>query len=190
MLAIPGSLRRGSYNRSLLEAGAACAPAGMRIHVYDELARIPLFDEDLERETAGGPEEVRRLRSQVAEADALWIATPEYNQSVPGVLKNAIDWLSRPAPQEVLAGKPVAIIGVTQGRWGTRLAQSHLRHVLSATESLVLPRPTLFVREAERLFDGEGRLSDEATRDALRGFLEAFAGWVDLVGGKKLPVLR
>src|SRR5581483_11429227 len=90
---------------------------------------LPLFDEDLEPATLGGPDAVRQLRAQVAAGDGLLIATPEYNQSLPGVLKNAIDWLSRPWPDEVLAGKPVAVIGASSGRWGARLAQAALRQV-------------------------------------------------------------
>ena len=181
VLGIAGSLRRGSFNRRLLEAAAACAPAGMRLGVYDGLGTIPLFDEDLESATGGGPEPVRRLRDEVAAADALLIATPEYNWSVPGVLKNAIDWLSRPSPDEVLAGKPVAVIGASGGRWGTRLAQGALRQVLAATESAVLPAPALFVREAERLFNPSGVLEDVATREALATLLARFADWIDSV---------
>jgi chromate reductase, NAD(P)H dehydrogenase (quinone) len=183
VLAIPGSLRRRSYNRSLLEAAVEISPAGLQLRLYEDLATIPMFDEDLEHETHGGPAAVQRLRSEVASADALLFSTPEYNQSIPGVLKNAIDWLSRPAPEEVLVGKPVALIGATPGRWGTRFAQAHLRHVLGATGSVVLPSPVLFIRDAATLFDGDGRLSDGPTRTALRGLLEAFSRWVALVDG-------
>jgi chromate reductase, NAD(P)H dehydrogenase (quinone) len=178
ILAIPGSLRRRSFNRGLLEAAVESAPAGMTIALYDALASLPPFDEDLERETGGGPEPVRRLRGLVRTADGLLIATPEYNQSLPGVLKNAIDWLSRAAPDEVLAGKPVAVVGATPGRWGTRLAQAALRQVLHATEALALPVPTLFVRDAAQLFDASGRLTDEPTRAALRVLLSSFDRWI------------
>src|SRR5437868_12684797 len=160
LLAVPGSLRKHSYNRLLLQAAAELGSDDVSIVRYDELGSLPLFDEDLEKATGGGPEPVRRLRDQVASADGLLIATPEYNHSFPGVLKNAIDWLSRPAPEEVLAGKPIAVIGASGGPWGTRLAQGALRQVLYATESLVMPNPALFVREAGRLFDGE-RLVDQ-----------------------------
>jgi chromate reductase len=182
VLAIPGSLRRGSYNRLLLKAATECAPSGMCLILCESVASLPLFDEDLELATQGGPDVVRRLRDQVAAADGLLIATPEYNQSIPGVLKNALDWLSRPAPEEVMVGKPVAVIGATRGRWGTRLAQSTLRQVLYATESVVLPKVGLFVREAESLFDDSGRLADGATRNQLSAVLSAFSKWIDIVG--------
>jgi chromate reductase len=179
VLGIAGSLRRSSLNRRLLEAAAECAPPRIRLSVYDALGTIPLFDEDLESATGGGPETVRHLRDEVAAADALLIATPEYNWSVPGVLKNAIDWLSRPSPDEVLAGKPVAVIGASGGRWGTRLAQGALRQILAATESAVLPAPALFVREAEGLFHASGILADGPTREALATVLARFADWID-----------
>ncbi|HEV8253994.1 MAG TPA: NADPH-dependent FMN reductase [Vicinamibacteria bacterium] len=182
VLAIAGSLRRGSYNRRLLEAARGCAPPVMAIDVYEELAALPPFDEDLEAASPGGPEAVQRMRALVAAADGLLIATPEYNHSIPGVLKNAIDWLSRPAPDEVLAGKPVAVIGVSAGRWGTRLAQGALRQVLYATESVVLPSPGLFVREAGALFDEGGRLIDPSTREQLAAVLGSFSTWIDRVG--------
>ena len=153
----------------------------MEVLLYDELASVPLFNEELEAHT---PDSVTHLRQQVAAADGMLIATPEYNQSIPGVLKNAIDWLSRPAPDEVLIGKPVAVIGASPGRWGTRLAQSALRQVLNATESLVMANPALYVREAERLFDADGRLIDPATQESLRSLLVAFGKWIDLTDAR------
>ena len=181
VIALPGSLRRASYNRTLLQAASRIAPAGIHIEVYGALADVPLFDEELEAATSGGPQPVRHLRAAVAGADGLLIATPEYNQSLPGVLKNAIDWLSRPAPEEVLVAKPVAITGVSSGRSGTRLAQSALRQTLTATEALVMPAPMLFVGEATRLFDAEGELHDPATRESLSVLLHAFGLWMERV---------
>lgn len=175
ILAIAGSLRRASFNRRLLDAAKSLAPDGMRMDIYPALASIPLFDEDLEAKTGGGPDAVRGLRAAVARADGLLIATPEYNQSIPGVLKNVIDWLSRPAPVEVLVGKPVAILGATSGRWGTRLAQAALRQVLTATECVVMPTPSLFVRDAESLFDAGGALRDANTIASLRSLLAAYS---------------
>jgi chromate reductase len=125
---------------------------------------------------------VRHLRTAVAAADGLLVATPEYNHSLPGVLKNAIDWLSRAAPLEVLAGKPVAIIGASSGRWGTRLAQAAVRQVLTATEAVVMPAPGLFQRDAEQAFDAGGRLVDDTTRKSLRDVLDAFEGWIARTG--------
>lgn len=183
VLAIAGSLRSGSWNRRLLEAAVGCAPAGMTITVYRDLALIPLFNEDLEHALNGEPDSVRLLRCEIASADGVLIATPEYNQSIPGVLKNTIDWLSRATPDEVLAGKPIAIIGASGGRWGTRLAQNALRQTLYATESLLMPTPALFVREAAGLFDDAGWLCDIPTRNSLQAVLDSFANWVDFVAG-------
>jgi chromate reductase len=173
VLALPGSLRGASYNRRLLAAAADLAPAGTTVALFDQLSGVPLFDEDLEG--APPPAAVASLRAAVQSADGLLIATPEYNQSMPGVLKNAIDWLSR--DETVLDGKPVAIIGATSGRWGTRLAQAALRQTLSATGSLVMPAPAMHVADAARLFEGAA-LTDGPTRQALADLLAAFACWI------------
>jgi chromate reductase len=164
ILGISGSLRAGSFNRRLLELAAEVAPSEVAVTIEPALDALPLFDEDLERATGGGPA-VHGLRARVRAADALLIATPEYNRSIPGGLKNAIDWLSRPGPDRVLAGKPVAVIGATTGPWGTRLAQSHLREVLAACEAQVVATPALFVREAA------ARIDDPAARATLRAIV-------------------
>lgn len=177
VLALPGSLRRNSYNRRLLEAAVELAPTGLEVRIYGDLASIPLFNEDIEQ-ADDGPDAVRRLRRDVGAADALLIATPEYNQSIPGVLKNAIDWLSRPAPNEVLEGKAVSVVGASTGPWGTRLAQSALRQVLHATGAYVLPGPALFLRDAERMFDATGHLVEGPTRKRLEAVLAALAEWI------------
>jgi chromate reductase len=189
VLAISGSIRRGSCNRRLLEAAVENAPDGMAIHVYDELGRLPHFSEDMEGTADGGPgpEPIRRLRDLVTKADGLLIATPEYNWSIPGVLKNAIDWLSRPCPDVVLAGKAVAIVGASTGAWGTRQAQSVLRHTLTATESIVMPAPTLFVRHADRLFDIHGTLIDQSIKRALADVVLHFRNWIDVVAAPQTP---
>ena len=184
ILALSGSIRAGSLNRLLLQAAVEIAPAGMTLRIAESLDSIPLYSEDREHSGAPGFAAVLRLREEVARADGLLIATPEYNQSIPGVLKNAIDWLSRPLPDEVLIGKPMAVIGASAGRWGTRLAQAALRQVLYATESPVLPGPALYVREATQLFDTQGRLVDPHTREALAGVLQAFARWISLSGAR------
>jgi chromate reductase len=185
VLGIAGSLRRGSYNRLLLRAAAEAPPPGLTVTITDTLRSIPPFDEDVEEAAGEGPQAVERLRREIAAADGVLIATPEYNQSLPGVLKNAIDWLSRPRCGDVLAGKPVALVGATVGRWGTRLAQSALRHVLYATEAAVMPAPSLFVAEATRAFDASGALVDARVREQLHEVLAAFASWMETLGGRR-----
>ena len=181
VLAISGSLRRHSFNRRLLDACTGTAPVGMELVMHDTIADIPLFNEDLE-ESADAPHGVRRLRDSVAAADGLLIATPEYNQSLPGALKNAIDWLSRPDGNgaAVLDGKPVAIMGATTGAWGTRIAQSQLRHALAATGAMTLPAPMLFIRDAAHAYDVVTESYDQETRDRLHSFLSAFTSWIRL----------
>jgi chromate reductase, NAD(P)H dehydrogenase (quinone) len=186
ILALPGSLRRESYNRKLLRAAVELRPPSVNVLLYDDLGAVPLFDEDLEEQAQGNPPGVGALRSAVAAADGLLIATPEYNWAPPGVLKNALDWLSRPAPLDggseskpVLVGKPVAVLGASSGRWGTRLAQAGLRQVLAATESRVMPAPAVFVAEAARAFDAQGRLSDPRIGKQLAELLEAFTRWIE-----------
>jgi chromate reductase, NAD(P)H dehydrogenase (quinone) len=174
VLAVPGSLRRGSYNRRLLATAAERAPETMAVTLFDGLGAIPLFDEDVE---AGGlPAGVRALRDEVAASNGVLIATPEYNRSIPGVLKNAIDWLSR--CDDVLAGKPVAVIGATLGPWGTRLAQHALLPVLHAIGAPVMPGPALFAGNAAQLFDAQGGLVDPRTADSLDAVLVAFERWL------------
>jgi chromate reductase len=181
VLALAGSLRRDSLNRRLVAAAAAAAPSSMRVDVFDAVGSIPLFDEDLEAAVREGPGGVASLRGRVGAADGLLIATPEYNQSIPAVTKNLVDWLSRPDDRSVLAGKPVAIIGATTGPWGTRYAQKELRHALTAAGALVLPQPMLFVPRAESAFAG-GRLSDPVVERRLGELLAAFARWIELFG--------
>jgi chromate reductase len=179
VLAIAGSLRRQSWNRQLLTAAAELAPPRLHLTVYDDLASIPPFDEDRELTGRGI---VDALCARVAACDGLLLSTPEYNRSIPGVLKNAIDWISR---TDVLAAKPVAVIGATPGRWGTRLAQAELRRVLEATEAIVMPAPAVFVREVEQLFGADGALGDAATRASVAAMLAAFALWIGEAGSRK-----
>lgn len=175
ILAVPGSLRRGSWNQRLLSAAVENAPDAVTVTGFDDLGSVPLFNEDLEADV---PEPVRSFRQRVSEADGVLIATPEYNQSIPGVVKNAVDWLSRPYGASCLIGKPAAVIGATTGPWGTRIAQKELRHTLWATDALVLPDPPMYVREVATLFDDAGRLTDERTRKALTGLLAAFSNFI------------
>ncbi|EIL94122.1 NADPH-dependent FMN reductase [Rhodanobacter spathiphylli] len=182
VLCLAGSLRRHSWNRRLLHAAALQAPTGLQLDVHDALAAVPLFDEDLESRDPAGPAGVQALRAAVAAADGLLIATPEYNQALPGVLKNALDWLSRESPLgEVLAGKPVAVLGASSGPWGTRLAQASLRQVLHTCGALVMPAPSLFVARVAERFDARGWLTDTATLQSLQSFLLAFDAWMERV---------
>ena len=176
VMGIAGSIRRGSFNRALLAAAVELAPQGMRIEPWDRLAEVPLYDGGLESD-ALRPEPVVDLKRTIAQADALLIVTPEYNYSVPGVLKNAIDWASRPAYNSVLKGKPVAIIGASGSAMGTARAQIHLREVMYATLARVMPHPGVLVNFAPQKFQ-DGRLADEQTRTFVAGFLRDFEGYI------------
>ena len=175
VVGVAGSLRGASYNRALLKAAQELAPAEMRIVIHD-LAGLPLFNQDVEE--AGIPESVALLRAAVASADGLLVVTPEYNHGVPGVMKNAIDWLSRPPRQSALDGKPAAIIGASPGMTGTARSQSQLRQSFVFTNTPVMPQPEVLVARAREKFDAEGRLTDESTRKFLAGFLERFITWI------------
>ncbi len=175
IVAISGSLRNGSYNRSLLFNIGELLPEGMAIEIQP-IVEIPLFNED--DEAKGTPEAVTRLRDAVKAADGLLVATPEYNAGVPGVLKNTIDWLSRPPGKSVLTGKPTAILGVSPGVLGTARAQAHLRTALEFNAAPVMPSPQVFIGQARDKFDAEGRLTDDKTRAFLGKFLDAYAVWV------------
>ncbi len=177
VLAFSGSLREKSYNTALVHEARRLAPAGMAIDVAS-IRDVPLYDADLE---AGGfPAAVTTLSRKVQDADALLIATPEYNFSIPGVLKNVIDWLSRPPLDKALAGKPVAIVGAG-GRLGSARAQYHLRQVCGCLSMLPVPRPELFVLNAWEKFDEQGRLKDEAVARQVTELLTALADWALLL---------
>src|SRR5919201_4818938 len=170
ILGIAGSLREGSYNRALLRVARELLPAGVELRELD-LRQLPFYDGDVE--AAGDPEPVVALKDAIRSADALLIATPEYNRGVPGVLKNAIDWASRPPLGSPLAGKPVAIMGASTGR-GTARAQEQLRAALEFSRAQVLAEPEVLVPEAYMRFD-EGRLVDETARLEMRALLEALS---------------
>lgn len=176
VLGIAGSLRAGSLNRALIRAAIELAPAGMEIHLFEGLADVPLFNEDVEAQ--GDPPAVHALKRAIQDADALLIATPEYNYGVPGVLKNAIDWASRPAGKCALKGKPAALMGASMGLQGTARAQSALRQTLVFTETYTMLRPELYVAHAHEKVDPAGRLSDEPTRKQIRKLLDAFIQWI------------
>jgi chromate reductase len=174
VLAIAGSLRRGSYNRGLVRAARELAPQSLEIESFD-LAPIPPYDGDVEK--AGFPPSVQELRERIRGADAVLIATPEYNYSVPGVLKNAIDWASRP-PDQPFRDKPVAIAGATPGGFGTTRAQHHLRQSFVFLDARVLSRPELLVAGAAEKFDSDGNLVDEKTRKSLGELLVSLEAWI------------
>jgi chromate reductase len=174
VLGISGSLRRDSFNRKLLVNAAELLPAGTEFELFEALKDVPPFDEDDEQ---AEPAPVARLRAAVAGADALLIATPEYNSSIPGQLKNAVDWASRPAATSVLRNKPVAVVGASTGAFGAVWAQADLRKVLGAAGARVV-EGDVAVGHAHERFDSEGRLEDETLRgqlDELLGELVAVA---------------
>lgn len=178
IVGIAGSLREGSLNRSALRAAAELAPAGVTIEEH-RIADIPLYNDDLNAE--GPPEPVRAFREKLRAADGILIATPEYNYSVPGVLKNAIDWASRP-PEQPFDGKPIAIFGASPGMLGSARAQYHLRQMFIYLNGLVMNRPEVMIGAAHTKFDAEGRLTDEKTREHLKGLVDALVRWCGKVG--------
>ncbi len=170
ILGIAGSLRAGSHNKALLRAARELAPAGTEFVEFD-VRHLPHYDGDVE--AAGDPETVTAFKDVIREADALLIATPEYNRGLPGVLKNAIDWASRPPLASPLARKPVAIMGASTGLGGTARAQQQLRDALEFPGAIVIEEPEVLVREAFMRFDEDGELADEEARAEIAALLEA-----------------
>jgi len=173
-LGISGSLRRASFNTMALHAAIQLAPVDMVIEPYD-LRHIPMYDGDLE--AAGMPDAVAAFRARIASADAVLIATPEYNSSLPGMLKYALDWASRP-PSQPFDGKPVAIMGASPSPLGTARCQLHLRQVLVGMSALVLNGPQVLIGGASQRFDADGQLTDEATRKFVAALLTGLEAWV------------
>ena len=172
VLGISGSLRDGSLNTALLRAAQKYAPAGMTITEYEGLAELPYYNGDLDTEEKL-PVQVKELRERIREADALLIATPEYNYSIPGGLKNAIDWASRPSATSSLLHKPVAIMGAAPTNFGTVRAQLALRQVFVWTHSDVVVKPEVMVFRAHERFDEAGNLTDDGTITLLQSLLDA-----------------
>lgn len=172
ILGISGSLRRGSFNTALLRNAQAMLPEGASLEIAD-LSGIPLFNQDDEHEP---PEAVRALKAKIAGADALLFAVPEYNHSIPGVLKNAIDWASRPAADQPFSGKPAAVMGAG-GRFGAVRAQLHFRQIAACLNMLLLPKPELMVPSAQQKFDADGALTDPEARDQLKALVDALVAW-------------
>jgi chromate reductase len=175
IVAIAGSLRRRSYNRALLRAAAEMAPDSMTIEPI-EIGELPFYNADVE--AAGDPPGVIAFQKSVRAADGLLIATPEYNDGIPGVLTNAIDWGSRLPGRSPLAGKPVALMGASPSQIGTARAQVHLRQLLAHVQARALPPPELLVAAAHERFDAELRLTHEGTRRVLGILLQRFARWI------------
>jgi chromate reductase len=175
IIGISGSLRKASYNTSLLRALLSLQPPGMEIEPI-RLNGIPVYDGDDEKAT-GKPAAILELDQKIRAAHGVIIVTPEYNFSIPGGLKNAIDWLSRGSSP--LKWKRVGVMGASDGPIGTARSQYHLRQTLQSQESIVMPRPEIFVSTAHEKFDAEGNLIDEATLKRLGKWLKAFADWVE-----------
>jgi chromate reductase len=173
ILGISGSLRKNSFNAGALRAASQLLPAGVTMDIFD-LTPIPIYNEDVRAE--GFPAPVQQFREKIAASDALLIATPEYNFSIPGPLKNAIDWASRP-PNQPFDGKPVAIMGASPGAVGTARVQHHLRQVFVYLNGHMLNKPEVMIASANAKFDQQGNLTDDATKEHIQKMLAALADW-------------
>ena len=176
VLGISGSLRRDSHNTVLLRVAAELLTPPAELVVFDSLKAVPPYDADDDR--GSGPAGARRLREAISGADAILIATPEYNHSVPGQLKNALDWASRPFPENVVRGKPAAVIGASTGMFGAVWSQAEVRKVLAATGASVIDTE-LPVPHADQAFTEDGRLADPELRDRLAEILEELVSQAD-----------
>ena len=176
IVAFAGSLRRGSFNRALLNAARELAPERMTVSQL-EIGELPFYNADVEAE--GDPKVVAEFKAAIRAADGVLIATPEYNDGVPAVLGNAIDWGSRLPGSAPLTGKPVALMGASPSQVGTARAQLHLRAILGHVQARVLPPPELLIAAAHQRFDAGLKLTHEATRSVLKTLLERFARWIE-----------
>ncbi len=177
ILGFAGSLRKNSYNRAALRVAQSVTPPETTFEIYD-LATIPLYNDDIREK--GYPPEVQDFRDRIAAADAIVMATPEYNYSISGILKNAIDWASRP-PGPPLSKKPVGIIGATQGLWGTVKAQFHLRQMCVFLDLWPVNKPEVLIAQAQNKFDAAGNLTDEATRKVIAELMTNLVAWTKKV---------
>jgi chromate reductase, NAD(P)H dehydrogenase (quinone) len=175
IVAFAGSLRRGSFNRGLIHAAVELAPDGMTIEPI-EIGELPFYNADVEAE--GDPPSVVAFKASLRQADGILIATPEYNDGIPAVLTNAIDWGSRLPGRSPLIGKPVAVMGASPSQIGTARAQLHLRQLLGHVQARVLPPPELLVARAHERFDAGLRLKDEGTRRVLADLQVRFSRWI------------
>ncbi|MEX2573910.1 MAG: NADPH-dependent FMN reductase [Balneolaceae bacterium] len=181
VLAFAGSLRKGSYNKSLIRAAKELSPGHLGLEIFD-IADIPLYNADVE--SNGDPGPVSAFKEAIGSADGLLIATPEYNHGTSGVTKNAIDWASRPPQDSPLNKKPVGIMGASPGATGSARGQSQLRQAFGFTNSYCMPQPEILVYRAAGKFDDEGKLTDDKTRDFLEKYLESFYDWIKLFRGE------
>jgi chromate reductase len=181
VLGFAGSLRKGSYNKALLRAALELVPDNMALEIFD-LEGLPLFNQDKENDP---PAKLREFKSKIKAADAILIASPEYNYSIPGVLKNALDCASRPYGDNVLAGKPVAIMGASVGMTGTARAQYHLRQSFVFLNMYAVNSPEVMVPHASEKNFPNGRLADETSRDLIRQLLVSLADWTIRLKGEK-----
>lgn len=175
IVGLAGSLRRGSFNRALLRAAQELAPPGLTIDIFD-LVEVPLYNGDVEAQ--GDPPPVAELKRAISAVDGVLFVTPEYNHGVPAVMKNALDWASRPPASAALGGKPVGIIGASPGITGSARGQSQLRQAFEFTNSFCMPQPELLVFKAHEKFNAAGQLTDDTTAKYLTRYLIAFEGWV------------
>ncbi|HKP70491.1 MAG TPA: NAD(P)H-dependent oxidoreductase [Pyrinomonadaceae bacterium] len=178
ILGIAGSLRQGSYNRGTLRAAAELVPDGATLEIF-ELDGIPGFNQDDERNP---PEKVAEFKRKIREADAILFVTPEYNYSIPGVLKNAIDWASRPYGDNAFNGKPAAIMGASIGGIATARAQYHLRQMMVFLNMFPVNQPEVMIGNASEKFDSEGNLTDETTRGFVSQLLQNLVDWTQRIG--------
>ncbi len=173
---VVGSLRKDSYNKKLAHALAKLAKGKMEF-VFVDIGSVPLFNQDLE---ANPPAAVTKLKSEIDSADGVLFVTPEYNRSIPGVLKNAIDWASRPYGKSSWAGKPAAICGTSPGAVGTAVAQNHLRSITGGFLDMpTMGQPEMYIGFKDDMFDADYNVLNEGTQKFLQGFVDKFAGWVD-----------
>jgi chromate reductase len=171
---IVGSLRRDSFNKTLAHAVTSLAPAGFSFEFVD-IGVLPLYSQDYD---ADFPEVARRFKQQIEAADALLFVTPEYNRSIPGVLKNALDWGSRPWGTNSWAGKPGAVLGTSPGATGTALAQQHLRNVLAYLDVTMLGQPEMFIKHSADQIDDTGNIVNDGTRKFLQKYVDRYEAWV------------
>lgn len=178
ILGIAGSLRHNSYNRAALKAAAGLVPENAEIEIFD-LNGIPGFNEDIEQ-----PAKITELKERLRASDAVLFVTPEYNYSIPGVLKNAIDWASRPYGDSAWEGKPCAIMGASSGMIGTARAQYHLRQTLVFLNMFPINKPEVMIGNCAEKFDTEGNIIDEKTKSIIGKMLTSLVDWTGRVGSK------